>query len=61
MSLTIDPATAAHAAIVASVDVAPESHSVGWRHRHLLDVDGLSAADLDLVMRTTDEIGRAHV
>ena len=54
MSLTIDPATAAHAAIVASVDVAPESHSVGWRHRHLLDVDGLSAADLDLVMRTTD-------
>ena len=54
MSLTIDPATAAHAAIVPSVDVAPESHSVGWRHRHLLDVDGLSAADLDLVMRTTD-------
>ena len=54
MSLTIDPATAAYAAIVPSVDVAPESESVGWRHRHLLDVDGLSAADLDLVMRTTD-------
>jgi aspartate carbamoyltransferase catalytic subunit len=39
---------------VPSVDVAPETQPVGWRHRHLLDVDGLSAADLDLVMRTTD-------
>ena len=39
---------------VPSVDVAPESQSVGWRHRHLLDVDGLSAADLALVMRTAD-------
>ncbi|MEO8437004.1 MAG: aspartate carbamoyltransferase catalytic subunit [Chloroflexota bacterium] len=25
-----------------------------WRHRHLLDVDVLSAAELELVMRTTD-------
>jgi aspartate carbamoyltransferase catalytic subunit len=40
--------------VVPSVDVAPESQSVGWRHRHLLDVDGLSAEDLDLVMRTAD-------
>ena len=40
--------------VVPSVDVAPESQPVGWRHRHLLDVDGLSAADLDLVMRTAD-------
>ena len=40
--------------VVPSVDVAPETQSVGWRHRHLLDVDILSAADLDLVMRTTD-------
>jgi aspartate carbamoyltransferase catalytic subunit len=39
---------------VPSVDVAPESQSVGWRHRHLLDVDGLSAGDLALVMRTAD-------
>lgn len=51
---TVEPATPAHAAIVPSVDVAPESQLVGWRHRHLLDVDALSAADLDLVMRTTD-------
>jgi len=36
------------------VDVAPEGQPVGWRHRHLLDVDGLSAADLQLVMRTAD-------
>jgi aspartate carbamoyltransferase catalytic subunit len=40
--------------VVPSVDVAPESQSVGWRHRHLLDVDNLTAADLDLVMRTAD-------
>ena len=40
--------------VVPSVDVAPESQPVGWRHRHLLDVDGLSISDLDLVMRTAD-------
>jgi aspartate carbamoyltransferase catalytic subunit len=39
---------------VPEVDAAPEGQAVAWRHRHLLDVDGLSAADLDLVMRTTD-------
>ena len=54
MSVTVDPATDAAGAIVPSVDVAPESQPVGWHHRHLLDVDGLSAADLDLVMRTAD-------
>jgi aspartate carbamoyltransferase catalytic subunit len=31
---------------------SPSSH--GWTHRHLLDVDGLSREDIDLVMRTTD-------
>jgi aspartate carbamoyltransferase catalytic subunit len=40
--------------VVPSVDVAPESQVVGWRHRHLLDVDGLSTDDIDLVMRTAD-------
>ena len=40
--------------VVPSVDAAHDSQTVGWRHRHLLDVDELSAADLDLVMRTTD-------
>ena len=39
---------------IPSVDIAPGTQSGAWRHRHLLDVDGLSAADLDLVMRTTD-------
>jgi aspartate carbamoyltransferase catalytic subunit len=47
-------ADAAADVVVPSVDAAPESQTVGWQHRHLLDVDGLSAADLDLVMRTTD-------
>ncbi len=27
-----------------------------WSHRHLLDVDGLSRADIELVMRTADEM-----
>ena len=40
--------------VVPSVDVAPESQVVGWRHRHLLDVDGLSVEDIDLLMRTAD-------
>jgi len=34
---------------------APDEAAVQpWRHRHLLDVDGLSAADIDLVMSTAD-------
>jgi aspartate carbamoyltransferase catalytic subunit len=49
-----DTAIPSAEAIVPSVDVAPESAVVGWRHRHLLDVDGLTGADLDLVMRTAD-------
>ena len=47
MSLAADPGTDAVEAMVPSVDVAPETQPVGWRHRHLL-------AELDLVMRTTD-------
>ena len=57
MKVVVDPAAAAVAGVepaVPSVDTAPGSQPVPWRHRHLLDVDGLSAADLDLVMRTTD-------
>jgi aspartate carbamoyltransferase catalytic subunit len=53
MSAVIDQ-TAAKTVVVPSVDVAPEEQPVGWRHRHLLDVDGLSVADLELVMRTAD-------
>jgi aspartate carbamoyltransferase catalytic subunit len=30
--------------------------STAWDHHHLLDVDGLTRADLELVMRTTDEM-----
>jgi aspartate carbamoyltransferase catalytic subunit len=52
VSLVVEPA-GAHVA-VPSVDAAPESQAVAWRHRHLLDVDRLSGAELELVMRTTD-------
>ena len=57
MTDVVEPAAvAARSAVmeIPSVDVAPESGVVGWPHRHLLDVDGLSATDLDLVMRTAD-------
>jgi aspartate carbamoyltransferase catalytic subunit len=39
---------------VPAVDSPPDEQSVGWRHRHLHDVDVLSTADLELVMRTSD-------
>jgi aspartate carbamoyltransferase catalytic subunit len=45
----VDPVPTAPA-----LDAPPDPSSVGWRHRHLLDVDVLTEADLDLVMRTTD-------
>ena len=36
------------------VDSRPSEQEVGWRHRHLLDVDTLTWPDIELVMRTTD-------
>jgi aspartate carbamoyltransferase catalytic subunit len=55
MSVSIESDAEGAAVVgVPSVDVAPETQAVAWRHRHLLDVDGLSTAELDLVMRTTD-------
>ncbi len=54
MTDLMDGPAATSGVVVPSVDVAPESQPVGWRHKHQLDVDGLSAADLDLVMRTAD-------
>jgi aspartate carbamoyltransferase catalytic subunit len=53
VSVVVDPATPG-AVVVPLVDAAPESQQVAWRHRHLLDVDGLSTAELELVMRTAD-------
>jgi aspartate carbamoyltransferase catalytic subunit len=52
VSLVAEPA--GESVEVPSVDAAPESQAVAWRHRHLLDVDRLSGAELELVMRTTD-------
>ena len=40
--------------VVAVVDAAPETQPLAWRHRHLLDVDGLSTAEVELVMQTAD-------
>jgi hypothetical protein len=50
----LDGPTDAGELVIPSVDVAPEDGAVGWRHRHLLDVDDLSIDDIDLVMRTAD-------
>ena len=54
MTDLMDGSLATSEVVVPSVDVLPESQPVGWRHKHLLDVDGLTAADLALVMRTAD-------
>ncbi|HEX6868635.1 MAG TPA: aspartate carbamoyltransferase catalytic subunit [Candidatus Limnocylindrales bacterium] len=54
MTGVMDVGAATPEVVVPSVDHAPEAQPVGWRHRHLLDVDALSLADLDLVMRTAD-------
>ncbi len=35
---------------------APLVAPAHWAHRHLLDVDGLTRADIELVMRTADEM-----
>jgi aspartate carbamoyltransferase catalytic subunit len=53
VSAVVEPATPG-AVAVPSVDAAPESQAVAWRHRHLLDVDSLTAAEIELVMRTAD-------
>jgi aspartate carbamoyltransferase catalytic subunit len=58
VSLSLEPAAEPSAAVdtlpapAATVDGAAEAGT--WRHRHLLDTDGLTAADIELVMRTTD-------
>jgi aspartate carbamoyltransferase catalytic subunit len=52
VSLVVEPA--GEPVEVPLVDDAPESQAGAWRHRHLLDVDRLSGAELELVMRTTD-------
>ena len=54
MTDLMDGTLATPEVVIPSVDTAPEAAAVGWRHKHLLDVDGLSATDLDLVMRTAD-------
>ena len=38
------------------VDSPPEEQPLGWTHRHLLDTDVLSWTDIELLMRTTDEM-----
>jgi aspartate carbamoyltransferase catalytic subunit len=52
----VDREPVADAAVleVPVVDSPPDGQPSGWPHRHLLDVDVLTPADADLVMRTTD-------
>jgi aspartate carbamoyltransferase catalytic subunit len=45
------PETVVH---VPSVEEAPETQPVAWRHRHLLDLDVVSWPEIELVMRTAD-------
>ena len=41
-------------ASVPSVDEVPGTSPIAWPHRHLLDVDVLTGAEVDLVLRTAD-------
>ena len=56
MNVVADTTGGPTAVTVPSVDEVPEGQPIAWRHRHLLDVDRLSTADLDLIMRTTDSM-----
>ena len=49
-------ASAASRSAAAAADRGTGHAPDGWRHRHLLDVDALSADDIDLVMRTSAEM-----
>src|SRR5436190_18575715 len=51
-----DPESPVAPVAVPIVDSPPDEQPVGWRHRHLLDVDVLSWDDIELVMRTTDSM-----
>ena len=48
------PLVTVSTAPVPAVDAPPETQPIAWRHRHLLDVDGLTRPELELVMGTTD-------
>jgi aspartate carbamoyltransferase catalytic subunit len=48
------PDTLADPVTVPSVDAAPETQAVPWRHRHLLDLDVVTWPEIELVMRTAD-------
>jgi aspartate carbamoyltransferase catalytic subunit len=59
MNAAVDPALASpdNAAVPAVLETALVENAAPagrWTHRHLLDVDILTEADLDLIMRTTD-------
>ncbi len=63
MNVAADPANAAptEAAAHAVPDAVSGEHTAPagrWTHRHLLDVDVLSADDLELVMQTADTMGQ---
>src|SRR4029079_15032404 len=54
VTLPDDPAIAPGPESVPSVEEPPGTQPGAWRPRHLLDVDVLTTAEIDRVMRTTD-------
>jgi len=54
MTITDRAAVATPTIEVPIVDSPPGEQPVGWPHRHLLDVDVVTPAEIELVMRTTD-------
>jgi aspartate carbamoyltransferase catalytic subunit len=54
MTVTDREPDATPAIEVPVVDSPPGEQSVGWSHRHLLDLDVVTWPEIELVMRTTD-------
>ena len=44
------------AASTAAVKTAGAAPGASWHHRHLLDLDVVSWPEIELIMRTTDEM-----
>ena len=49
-----DVGSAVMESVVPSVEAAPDARTIGWPHRHLLDLDAVTWSEIELVMRTAD-------
>ena len=52
--MTLDLSTTAAGGVAGGDGVDAPGLEVAWRHRHLLDVDGLTGSEIELIMQTAD-------